>query len=92
MKTSDKYYTDQEFKQKGITYVFTLYPTIRDADEREFNGEDVMVWSNNGITRNEAQLVLMGIVSGAQCKWKHPKAVLYAIDKDCHKTRLSSCA
>lgn len=90
MKTSEKYYTDQEFKQKGITYLFTLYPTIPDADN-ERNGQEVMQWLNNGITRNEAQLVLMGIVNGAQCKWKHPKAVLYAIDKDCHKTRLSSC-
>lgn len=90
MNTTEKYITDQEFKEKGMIYVFTLYPTIRDA-ENEWNGTEAMVWLNNNLTRHEAQLLLMGIVSGARYKYKHPKAVLYAFDRHINKTILSSC-
>lgn len=90
MNNNEKYYTNEEFEKKGIVYAFTLYASLRDA-HNEKNAQEVMIWSNNQITRHEAQLVLMGIVSGARCKYKQPKATLYAIDHDGQKTCLSSC-
>lgn len=85
-----KYYTDREFNQNGIFYAFTLYASLQDAHD-EKNAQEVMIWNNNDLTRYEAQLVLMGILSGASCKYKQPKATLYAIDRDGQKTCLSSC-
>jgi len=90
MNTKEKYYTDQKFNKMGIVYAFTLYASLRDGRD-EKNAQEVMIWHNNDLTRHEAQLVLMGIVSGARCKYKQPKATLYAIDHDGNKTCLSSC-
>ena len=90
MKNNEKYYTDREFNQKGIVYAFTLFASLKEGRD-EKNAQEVLFWSNNQITRHEAQLVLMGIVSGARCKYKQPKATLYAIDCNGNKTPLSSC-
>lgn len=90
MKDNEKFYSDQEFKQKGIFYTFTIYPTLKDSFNK-WNGCDMMVWYNNDITKKEAQYILMGLVSGAKCRYAHPKAVLYSIDIDRHQTALSSC-
>lgn len=79
METNEKFYTDQEFEQSGIVYAFTLYATQRDSDRHQ-DAQQVMIWQNNDLTRHSAQLVLMGIIAGARCKYKHPRAILYATD------------
>ena len=85
-----KFFTEKEFSEKGIVYAFTLYAKPQDA-HLETNGKEVIIWQNNNLTISIAQCILMGIVSGAGCKYKHPKAILYAIDCNGNKKRLSSC-
>lgn len=90
METNEKFYTDQEFEQNGIVYAFTLYATQRDSDRHQ-DAQQVMIWQNNDLTRHSAQLVLMGIIAGARCKYKHPRAILYAIDRTGTNKQLSTC-
>ena len=90
MNTNEKFYTDQEFEQNGIVYAFTLYATQYDSDRHQ-NANEVMIWQNNDLTRRDAQNVLMGIIAGARCKYKHPRAILYAIDRTGTNKQLSSC-
>ena len=80
MKNNEKFMTDQEFADNGIKYLFTIYPS-RAHYEHEKPVAAVLPWDNNDLTRYTAQLVLMGIIAGARCKYKHPRAILYAIDR-----------
>ena len=90
MNTNEKFYTDQEFEQNGIVYAFTLYATQRDSDRHQ-DAQQVMIWKNNDLTRHTAQLVLTGIIAGARCKYKHPRAILSAIDRTGTNKQLSTC-
>lgn len=90
MNNTEKYYTDQEFNEMNICYMFTIYANKKDADT-DTNGHNLMAWSNNNLTRYDAQTTLMGMAVAATLKYKHPVAVLYADTPDGNRLPLSSC-
>jgi hypothetical protein len=90
MNNNEKYYTDQQFEQMNICYMFCVYCNKRNADLR-INCTNLMPWNNNNLTRETAQNILMGIAAAATIKYKYPVAVLYADTPDGNRIILSSC-
>lgn len=88
MNTNEKFYTDQEFEQMNICYMFCVYCNKRNAD-LQINCTNLMPWRNNNLTRETAQYILMGIAAAATLKYKHPVAVLYADTPDGNRVKLS---